>query len=71
LVPGVLPRMVLGLMLRLVLGMMPSLSYAHSDNGGALGYGRKAFGATVARPSGAFGGSCGQILGLLFPVLAT
>jgi len=59
-VPGVLPRMVLGLMLRLVLGMMPSLSYAHSDNGGALGYGRKAF-----------GGSCGQILGLLFPVLAT
>jgi len=36
-----------------------------------LGHGRKAFGATVARPSGvrtAFGGSCGQILGLLFPV---
>ncbi len=33
-----------------------------------VGHGRKAFGATVARPSGAFGCSCGKILGLLFPV---
>ena len=58
-VPGVLPRVVLGLILRLVLGIIPSLGYAHSDNSSALGHGRKAFGATVARPSGAFGGSCG------------
>jgi len=31
-------------------------------------YGRKAFGATVVRPSGVFRGLYGRILGLLFPV---
>jgi len=53
-----------------------TLGYTHSDDGGALGlrpsgprsqglrgHGRKALGA--------FGGSCGQIFGLLFRVLAT
>jgi len=36
-----------------VLGVMPSLGYAHGDNGGALGYGRiGGLRATVARPSG-------------------